>query len=66
MLQRKHIWLLSVITISAAHLSYRELSARGGFVSGMTVGLLLCSLLLVWFEIFKAKKAQAGDASRSV
>ena len=62
MLQRKHMWLLSVITISAAYLSYRELSLRGGFVSGLMIGVLLCSLLLVWFEMFKARKDGDGDA----
>jgi lipopolysaccharide export LptBFGC system permease protein LptF len=58
MFQRRHVWLLSVITIAAAYLSYRELTARGGFVSGMMIGVLLCSLFVVWFEMFKAKKAQ--------
>jgi hypothetical protein len=57
MLQRKHMWLLAVITISGAYLSYRELTARGGFVSGMMIGILLCSLLVVWWEMFKAKRA---------
>lgn len=58
MFQSKHLWLLSVISISAAYLAYRELAARGGFVSGLMIGVLLCSLLIVWFEMFKAKKAQ--------
>ncbi len=56
MFQRRHVWLLSVVTISAAYLSYRELTARGGFVSGLMIGVLLCSLLLAWLEIFKARK----------
>ena len=58
MFQRSHLWLLSVISISAAYLSYRELTSRGGFVSGLMIGVLFCSLLIVWFEMFKAKKAQ--------
>jgi len=58
MFQRKHMWLLSVITIAAAYLSYRELTARGGFVSGLMIGVLLASLLVVWWEMLKAKKAQ--------
>lgn len=57
MFQRRHAWLLSVVTIAAAYLSYRELSARGGFVSGMMIGVLLASLLVAWWEMFKAKKA---------
>jgi lipopolysaccharide export LptBFGC system permease protein LptF len=57
MFQRKHIWLLSVITISAAYLSFRELTARGGFVGGLMIGILLCSLLIVWWELFKARKS---------
>ncbi|HEY0098976.1 MAG TPA: hypothetical protein VGB76_08480 [Pyrinomonadaceae bacterium] len=57
MLQRKHVWLLSVVTISAAYLSYRELTSRGGFVSGLMIGVLMGSLLMVWLEMFKAKKA---------
>ncbi|MGI9106631.1 MAG: hypothetical protein ACR2G4_10325 [Pyrinomonadaceae bacterium] len=59
MFQRRHIWLLSIITISAVYLSYRELSVRAGFISGMMIGVLLCSLFVVWFEMFKAKKSQA-------
>jgi hypothetical protein len=58
MFQRRHIWLLSVITIAAAYLSFRELSVRGGFVSSLMIGVLLASLLVVWWEMFKAKKAQ--------
>ena len=58
MFQRRHMWLLSVITIAAAYLSYRELTARGGFVSGLMIGVLLASLLVVWWEMFKAKKVQ--------
>ena len=58
MFQRKHMWLLSVITISAVYLSYRELSVRAGFVGGLMIGVLLCSLCVVWVETFKAKKAQ--------
>ena len=58
MFQRKHIWLLSVISISAAYLSYRELTARGGFVGGLMIGVLLASLLVAWWEMFKTKKAQ--------
>ena len=57
MFQRSHAWLLSVITIAAAYLSYRELSARGGFVSGMMVGVLLASLVVAWWEMLKTKKA---------
>jgi hypothetical protein len=58
MFQRRHVWLLSVITIAAAYLSYRELAARGGFVSGLMIGVLLASLLVAWWEMFKAKTAQ--------
>lgn len=57
MFQRKHVWLLSVVTIAAAYLSYRELSARGGFVSGIMIGVLLCSLIVAWLEMFKARKS---------
>ncbi|HEV7905312.1 MAG TPA: hypothetical protein VGO96_15835 [Pyrinomonadaceae bacterium] len=58
MFQRRHVWLLSVVTISAAYLSYRELSARSGFLSGIMVGVLLASLFVAWWDMFKAKKAQ--------
>ncbi|HJR06310.1 MAG TPA: hypothetical protein VJ842_03545 [Pyrinomonadaceae bacterium] len=58
MFQRKHIWLLALVTISAIYLSYRELSTRGGFVSGLMIGVLLASLCVAWVEMFKAKKAQ--------
>jgi hypothetical protein len=58
MFQRRHLWLLSVITISAVYLSYRELTVRGGFVGGLMIGVLLCSLCVVWVEMFKAKKSQ--------
>ena len=58
MLQRKYVWLLSVATISAAYLSYRELTARGGFFSGLMIGVLLCSLLVAWLEMFKARKSR--------
>jgi hypothetical protein len=57
MLQRKHVWLLSVISISAAYLSFRELTSRGGFVSGLMIGVLLCSLFIVWLELFKTRKS---------
>jgi hypothetical protein len=63
MLERKHLWLLSVVTISAAYLSYRELSERGGFLSGLMSGVLLSSLLLVWLELFKARKSQGARKS---
>jgi hypothetical protein len=49
------MWLLSVITISAAFLSYRELTARGGFVGGLMIGMLLCSLVVAWLEMFKSR-----------
>jgi hypothetical protein len=55
MFQRKHVWLLSVVTISAAYLSYRELTTRGGFVGGLMIGLLLCSLLVTWLEMFRSR-----------
>lgn len=58
MFQRRHVWLLSAITIAAVYLSYRELAVRGGFVSGLMIGVLLCSLCVAWVETFKAKKAQ--------
>ena len=58
MFQRKHMWLLSVISISAAYLSYRELTSRGGFIGGLMIGVLLASLLVAWREMFKAKNAQ--------
>jgi hypothetical protein len=57
MLQRRHVWLLSIISIAAAYLSYRELTSRGGFVGGLMIGMLLCSLLVVWFELFKSRKS---------
>jgi hypothetical protein len=56
MFQRKHVWMLAVVSIAAAYLSYRELSARGGFVSGLMIGVLLCSLAIAWLEMFKAQK----------
>jgi hypothetical protein len=58
MFQRKHVWLLALITIAAFYLSYRELSTRGGFVSGLMIGVLLASLCVTWVETFKAKKAE--------
>jgi hypothetical protein len=57
MLQRKHIWLLSAATISAAYLSYREIIARQGFVGGLMIGVLMGSLILVWLEMFKSRKS---------
>jgi lipopolysaccharide export LptBFGC system permease protein LptF len=57
MFQRKQVWLLSVITISAAYLSYRELTGRGGFIGGLMIGVLLCSLLIVWMELFKSRRS---------
>lgn len=57
MFQRKHVWVLSVVTISASYLAYRELTSRGGFVSGLMIGVLLCSLLVVWVELFKSRKS---------
>jgi hypothetical protein len=56
MFQRRHVWLLAVVSIAAAYLSYRELSARGGFVSGLMIGVLLCSLAIAWLEMFKVRK----------
>jgi hypothetical protein len=57
MFERKHVWLLSVVTISAAYLSYRELTTRGGFVGGLMIGLLLCSLLVAWLEMFRSRRS---------
>ena len=56
MVQRKHAWLLAFVTISAVVLAYRELTARGSFVGGLMIGLLLCSLLVAWLELFKARR----------
>jgi hypothetical protein len=57
MLQRKHVWLLAVITISAVYLAFRELTSRGGFIAGLMLGVLLCSLVILWLEMFKARKS---------
>jgi hypothetical protein len=56
MFQRKHVWLLSVITISAVYLSYSGLAARWGFVGNVMVDVLLCGLVVAWMETFRSRR----------